>query len=117
MKVQEWEGEVIFYHKIIDGIADKSYGIHVASIAGVPKKVINRARELLKKFESQDKIDNNLKTPLIDSLFDIEPVVEEEIKEDEAVKKIQKRLSEIDLNSITPIQAMNILCELKETVS
>lgn len=53
LKVQEWEGEVIFYHKIINGVADKSYGIHVASIAGVPKKVIQRAKQLLKNFEDK----------------------------------------------------------------
>lgn len=55
LKVQEWNGEVIFYHKIIDGVADKSYGIHVASIAGVPKKVIQRAKQLLKTFEEGSK--------------------------------------------------------------
>jgi len=54
LKVQEWNGEVIFYHKIIDGIADKSYGIHVASIAGVPKSVIKRAMGLLKRFETKN---------------------------------------------------------------
>ena len=85
LKVQEWEGEVIFYHKIIDGIADKSYGIHVASIAGVPKGVIRRARELLKKFEEQDGAANNLQTPLIDSLFDNieDEKIVEETKENE----------------------------------
>ncbi|MDR2107536.1 MAG: DNA mismatch repair protein MutS [Holosporaceae bacterium] len=60
LKVQEWNGEVIFYHKIIDGIADKSYGIHVAALAGVPKAVIKRATELLRRFESRSgkKIDD-----------------------------------------------------------
>ena len=123
LKVQEWEGEVIFYHKIIDGIADKSYGIHVASIAGVPKGVIKRARELLKKFENQEsEKNNNLKTPLIDSLFDNEFIDENEktierTEEDKESNEIRKRLSEIDINSITPIQAMNILGDLKSMVT
>ena len=123
LKVQEWEGEVIFYHKIIDGIADKSYGIHVASIAGVPKGVIKRARELLKKFENQEsEKNNNLKTPLIDSLFDNEFIDEnektiEKTEEDKESNEIRKRLSEIDINSITPIQAMNILGDLKSMVT
>lgn len=74
LKVQEWNGEVIFYHKIIDGVADKSYGIHVASIAGLPKSVVHRAKQLLKKFEegsakSSAKL-NNIPVTAMDSLFD-----------------------------------------------
>lgn len=80
LKVQEWEGEVIFYHKIIDGVADKSYGIHVASIAGVPKAVIHRAKQLLKKFEDKGGCVvgkgpgevKNIETPVMESLFEFE---------------------------------------------
>ena len=54
LKVQEYEGKVIFYHRIVDGIADKSYGIHVASLAGVPKNVIRRAKDLLITLESKN---------------------------------------------------------------
>lgn len=117
LKVQEWEGEVIFYHKIIDGVADKSYGIHVASIAGVPKSVIKRAKELLKKFEVNDAKSGSLKTPLMDSLFDFSDendsdgyVIEKKISKDSALRK---RLGEVNINATTPMQALNILCELK----
>ena len=44
--VREWQEEVVFLHKIVDGAADKSYGIHVARLAGVPREVIERAKEI-----------------------------------------------------------------------
>ncbi len=51
--VKEWEGEVVFLHQIVPGAADKSYGIHVAQLAGVPREVNERAKEILAKLESQ----------------------------------------------------------------
>ncbi|MBR1735333.1 MAG: DNA mismatch repair protein MutS, partial [Alphaproteobacteria bacterium] len=114
LKVQEWEGEVVFYHKIIDGIADKSYGIHVASIAGVPKNVIKRAKDLLKKFENNDM--NNLHTSMMDSLFDFEEENQQKnisINEDPKITELKTRIAKININSITPMQAMNILFEIK----
>jgi len=52
--VKEWEGEVVFLHQIVPGAADKSYGIHVAQLAGVPREVNERAKEILAKLESQN---------------------------------------------------------------
>jgi DNA mismatch repair protein MutS len=51
--VREWEDQVVFLHKIIDGAADKSYGIHVARLAGVPGGVIGRAKQILAQLEDQ----------------------------------------------------------------
>ena len=51
--VKEWEGEVVFLHQIVPGAADQSYGIHVAQLAGVPREVNERAKEILAKLESQ----------------------------------------------------------------
>ncbi len=59
MDVIEKEGEVIFLHKVKEGSADKSYGIHVAKLAGLPKKVIYRAQALLKEFESRSSFLHN----------------------------------------------------------
>jgi DNA mismatch repair protein MutS len=53
--IQEWEGKVIFLHKIVDGVAKRSYGINVAQLAGLPKSVILRAVELLESFEGRAK--------------------------------------------------------------
>jgi DNA mismatch repair protein MutS len=79
LKVQEWNNEVIFHYKIIDGVADKSYGLHVASMAGVPKSVVRRATFLLQGFEAQNarKVKNEpmqLENSLFgDDLFDGKP--------------------------------------------
>ncbi len=51
--VREWQEEVVFLHKIIDGAADKSYGIHVARLAGVPREVVERAKEILSQLEEE----------------------------------------------------------------
>ena len=53
MAVREWQDEVVFLHKIVDGAADKSYGIHVARLAGVPREVIERAKEILAQLEEE----------------------------------------------------------------
>ncbi|MDR0581223.1 MAG: DNA mismatch repair protein MutS [Holosporaceae bacterium] len=105
LKVQEWNGDVIFYHKIIDGIADKSYGIHVASIAGVPKTVIRRAMELLKNFESKS-----------DKSSD-EFLGADQMEFGYAQNsKLKQKLDAIDPNNISPKYALEILYELKELV-
>ncbi|MDR2158228.1 MAG: DNA mismatch repair protein MutS [Holosporaceae bacterium] len=107
LKVQEWNGEVIFYHKIIDGIADKSYGIHVASIAGVPKSVIKRATELLRNFESKEARDS----------FAFIPEIPEQIEFCYAQdSKIKQKLNAVDINNVSPKNALEILYELKELV-
>ena len=51
--VREWQDEVIFLHKIIEGAADKSYGIHVARLAGVPRNVVERSKEILSQLEEE----------------------------------------------------------------
>ena len=52
MLVRDWQGEIVFLHKIAAGSADKSYGIHVARLAGVPDEVLGRANEVLAELES-----------------------------------------------------------------
>ncbi|MDR1433347.1 MAG: DNA mismatch repair protein MutS [Puniceicoccales bacterium] len=56
MEVREWKDEIIFLRRVIDGAADKSYGIHVARLAGVPGEVISRAREILRELEEEGNI-------------------------------------------------------------
>ena len=51
--VREWEDEVVFLHKIVAGAADKSYGIHVARLAGVPREVLERAKQILAQLEQE----------------------------------------------------------------
>lgn len=109
LKVQEWHGDVIFYHKIIDGTADKSYGIHVAKLAGVPLKVITRAKDLLKKFESRDGSSNATAEmeQNTDDLSQMELIYVND-------SPLREKLNSIDLNNLTPKMALDILYELKK---
>ena len=53
MAVKEWQEEVVFLHKIVEGAADKSYGIHVARLAGIPSEVNERAKQILNRLEAE----------------------------------------------------------------
>ena len=99
--VTESGNEVVFLHKIIPGGADKSYGIHVAQLAGIPMPVIQRARELLNQLENTAKNEQPvLDIPQQIGLFpEINPFLEE--------------LNKLDLNSISPLDALNRLYEWK----
>ncbi|MDR1375573.1 MAG: DNA mismatch repair protein MutS [Holosporaceae bacterium] len=107
LKVQEWNGDVIFYHKIIDGVADKSYGIYVAGIAGVPKSVIKRASELLKKLESPTDNEANF-MDFVNGCQD-----QMELNYWETEHKLKQKIEAIDINNISPKDALDILYELK----
>jgi DNA mismatch repair protein MutS len=111
LKVHEWNGDVIFYHKIIDGVADKSYGIHVASIAGVPKSVIKRATELLRKLESGNRSDKSDVPSL--SGIDFDQMELDYLQNDSLLKQ---KIRSIDLNNVSPKDALDILYELSGLV-
>ena len=51
MKVREWNDSIVFLHEVVSGVADRSYGIHVAKLAGLPDAVVNRAEEVLRALE------------------------------------------------------------------
>jgi DNA mismatch repair protein MutS len=55
MRVKEWHGEVVFLHEVVEGAADRSYGIQVAKLAGLPPSVIERAKLVLAQLEAQDR--------------------------------------------------------------
>ena len=100
----EEDGKITFLHKIKMGAVDKSYGIHVASLAKLPKSLIDRATEILNVYENK----NAKKQPFTQtSLF---LPLEEEQKENE----VEKKLKSINPLEITPIEALNILYELKK---
>lgn len=103
--VKEDGEEVTFLHKIKNGPVDKSYGIHVAKLANMPKKVLDRANVILKEYEKGTKNNLNNKVQLT-MAFDEPEVVTKSI--------IEEKLKEIDPLNITPIEAINKLYELKE---
>lgn len=100
--VREEKNEIEFRYRIIDGKADKSYGINVARLAHLPKVVLDRAAQLLTNFENQD--NNQNYQP---SLFVMEQVQLEK-------SKLLQQLQELDIDSMTPRDALDCLYELKK---
>jgi DNA mismatch repair protein MutS len=106
--VREWEDQVVFLHRIVEGGTDRSYGIHVARLAGVPKGVLERARQLLselavhhvslKKGLKHRKTEHDNQLPLF-----ADPGVE-----------LMKALAAVDPDAVTPMQALGMLREWKE---
>ena len=102
VSAKEEDGTVTFLHKVVEGAVSKSYGINVASLAKLPESVIKRAEEILKTYENKNK---NKKQEIVQTSFSFA-----EEKEDINLRKIK----DLDLLNITPIEAMNFLYELKE---
>ena len=111
VEAKETEDGVCFLHKVLDGPTDKSYGINVASLAGLPKSLIERSKSILNSFEEQK---GKLTTINMDLFNFDEYDNKEEVKEENKSVLIKRRIDEIDINKISPIEALNILYELKE---
>ncbi len=101
-------GDVIFLRKIVRGGADQSYGVEVAKLAGVPERVVKRAREILRELESQ----SGRPAPAISS-----PEPEQVSLGDLGGETVLKKLRMTDVNLLSPIQALNLLAELKQDLN
>ena len=111
VSVEEYKDEIIFMKKVIEGSAESSYGIYAAKIAGAPNKVIKRASEILKKLENEasvqfDNIELNKSSEIL-PLYNNSN--EEIIKESE----IEKEIKDLNINEITPIDAINLISKWK----
>ncbi len=112
--VREWGDEIVFLRKIVDGGTDKSYGIHVARLAGIPKEVIQRARIIL----------NNLETATLDvnGKPKFAPLkTEQEKKQPKQLKlftskqdMVTEEIKKLDISRMSPLEALNKLDELKK---
>ncbi len=110
VSVYETDKEVLFMKKIVKGWASKSYGIDVAKIAWIPDEILKLSREILKWFESKQ--NNNSHTQIISTpLFEIQ---NNDSKYQEKYKKIQRIITQADLNNMTPIQAIQFLAKIKD---
>ncbi len=112
LTVKETENRIIFLRKVAAGAADRSYGIEVARLAGIPPSVIRRAREILKKHEeTEHELSDNLtvrarrkKRIVINQLALFSPEEEE----------LRARVRDLDLDQVKPIDALQILADLKD---
>ncbi|MCK5000276.1 MAG: DNA mismatch repair protein MutS, partial [Anaerohalosphaera sp.] len=111
--VREWQDEVVFLHKILPGGTDKSYGIHVAKLAGVPKEIIVRSSEILADLEKT--FAKEASGPELTRHKTAEP--EAEMLFVQKHKSVLDKLSELDVNNLTPIEAINMLNEIKSEIN
>lgn len=109
MRTKEWQGNIVFLHEVGDGAIDRSYGIHVAKLAGLPSIVLNRAETILAGLEEK----KQHQQPLFDDLplFSLAPVPKSE--ESGALK----RIAELNVDLLSPKEALDILYQLKEQVA
>ena len=117
MKIKEYNGDVVFLHEVIDGAADRSYGIHVAKLAGLPKVVLKRAEQVLDSLEHSDKSTYMVK--MIDDLplfAAVQKKVEEKEEKLEEIPVI-KALRALNPDDLSPKQALEKLYELKAKAS
>ncbi len=111
VEAKETENGVAFMHKVLDGPTDKSYGINVASLAGLPKSLLARSKIILEALEE----DSITKKGIALDLFNFgEYEQQEEVQKQTKADQILKRLNEVDVNRLTPLEALNLLYELKE---
>ncbi|MFN4204971.1 MAG: DNA mismatch repair protein MutS [Agrobacterium albertimagni] len=112
MRVKEWDGDVIFLHEVGPGSADRSYGIQVARLAGLPAAVVARAREVLTRLEDSDR--KNPAAQLIDDLPLFQVAVRREEIQKSGPSKVEEALRSLDLDDLTPRQALDALYDLKK---
>jgi DNA mismatch repair protein MutS len=107
--VKEWNDEIIFLHKVRPGGTDRSYGIQVARLAGLPQAVITRAREILAELESLPRTSTGAATmplsPLPHTQLGLFPY---------AADPLLKELAVLDVSALTPLQALNLLAEWQQ---
>jgi DNA mismatch repair protein MutS len=107
--VKEWKDKIIFLHKIVPGSTDDSYGIYVAKLAGIPESVIKRSKKILTELETgshkattkTERDQLNLFAPALDA----------------TLEEVKKTLAGLDVNSMTPVEALNTLNELKQKIN
>ena len=119
VSVEEWKDEVIFLRKIVPGPSDQSYGIHVAKLAGIPRSVIDRAREVLHNLERLELDETGLPRLAYRSRRKRDKsqlLLFAEERELERWRELKDEIGEQDLSSLTPLDALNLLHELKKRI-
>ncbi len=111
MRVKEWQGEVVFLHEVAAGAADRSYGIHVAKLAGLPAAVVHRAEEVLKILEQGEQAGSLSRLADDLPLFAARP--EAPAPQAAGPSAVEQRLAELNPDEFTPRKALDLLYELK----
>jgi len=119
VSVKEWKEDIIFLRKIVPGASDQSYGIHVARLAGMPRSVIERAKEILFNLDKQELDDAGL--PRI--AYGLSPEREksqfllfQEDRDREFLEEMKQEIESCDPDTLSPLEALNLLSDLKDKI-
>jgi DNA mismatch repair protein MutS len=117
VSVKEVDKQVIFLRKLVRGGSEHSFGIHVAKMAGMPQSIVKRANEILAELEKSNR-QGNISKPITDitekregyqlSFFQLD---------DPVLTQIRDEIKNIDVNNLTPIEALNKLNEIKRIIT
>jgi len=114
VSIKEEKNDVLFLRKLIPGGSEHSFGIHVAKMAGMPRKVLNKANSILRKLEkshSNEQLNKDIKSIKSDIQLEFFKL------DDPALEEIKEELLDIDINSMTPMEALLKLSEIKRKIN
>ena len=115
MRVADWNGEVVFLHEVISGAADRSYGIQVAKLAGLPTSVVERAKKILTELEASDRRAPVERLIADLPLFSARPVTAPQVVvEAPKTDVVREKLASIDPDDLSPREALQALYELRK---
>jgi DNA mismatch repair protein MutS len=117
MRVKEWQGDVVFLHEVVAGAADRSYGIQVAKLAGLPASVIERAKVVLAQIEAEDRVSPARRLiddlPLFASARAAAPPAQRDSAQDSALTALVDALAALNPDDMSPRDALEALYALK----
>jgi len=105
LRAKEWKGDLVFLHEVAPGPADRSYGIQVAKLAGLPKSAVERARAVLQKLEASG---GSARFEIVDEL----PLFAQ-VMEAHAPSALETALADINPDHVSPKEALELLYKLK----
>ena len=122
--VREIDGKVVFLRKLEKGGSEHSFGIHVAKLAGMPRSIVRRADEVLKRLEANSAGDaltqrENVRRTLADSNRPAEAGVQLSFfqLDDPVLEDVRDQILGIDINNLSPLEALNRLAQIKEIIT
>jgi DNA mismatch repair protein MutS len=118
MRVKEWEGDIAFLHEVASGAADRSYGVHVARLAGLPSDVVRRAANILSRLEAGEGLDGSRLLKEMPLFAHASPPAERPSPSSlpKGIESVIDQLKATDVDALNPREAMNLLYDLVERI-
>ena len=116
VSVKEMNKQILFLRKLIEGGSEHSFGIHVAKVAGMPNKIVSDAEEMLVQLENKSSDSGVKKSVVKKEKLDGEPQLSFFQLDDPVLSEIRSQIENLDINSLTPVEALLKLNEIKKMV-